>query len=508
MAENKSIWGKRVLAGLGALALTSAGLLGGSTAAFADSELGNIDFTQEGSLTIHKHEHQTGTGTKAPDGSGTADLNAPVKGVTFTAYPITGINLQESTDWDKLNNLKPGDGCSLKPEDVAAGLGLGAEIEFDETDEDGIASKTLDLGAYLVCETGAPDTVVDSALPFIVTIPMPFENNWVYGVHVYPKNGVTGIEKEISSQEGHLGLGSLVKFPVKTTVPTVDKVTGEFSSYVISDDLDPRLTPAGIAGIKIVGGADVPAGYYNLDSSTGQNIVVTFTDEGLTWLKSQGNKTIETIFQGTVNEVGTGVINNDAVVYVNGKEVTSNEVTTYWGDVQALKIDSSDPSKVLNGAEFEVYEAAVRYPAADATCGTGIENGASPLSVKGATTFPSKDGGVVSIDGLFVGDSFNAPTNPEFRCYVLKEIKAPAGYVLPTGGAEFTAVAVKTGLTNVELNGYDATIKNSQQEVPELPLTGANGQMVMIIGGSALLLIAGGVVMLNRRRTSETKNNQ
>ncbi|MFY9678335.1 LPXTG cell wall anchor domain-containing protein, partial [Glutamicibacter protophormiae] len=91
------------------------------------------------------------------------------------------------------------------------------------------------------------------------------------------------------------------------------------------------------------------------------------------------------------------------------------------------------------------------------------------------------------------------------RCYVLKETKAPAGFVTPVGDKAFTPVAVKIGANETGI--YDATIVNSQQDVPELPLTGANGQILMVIGGTAVLLVAGGMVIVSRRRAAreETK---
>lgn len=506
MAENKSIWGKRVLAGLGALALTSAGLLGGSTAAFADSELGNIDFTKTGDLTVHKYQHQNGAEEKAPDGSGGSFAN-PIGGVVFTAYPITSIDLKKNDDWARLGTLTPGTTC-----DQLGAETLGTGIELDPTDATtGAATLTgLSIGAYLVCETDAPETVADRALPFIVSIPMPYNDGWLYNVHVYPKNGITSIEKDVSEPSG-LGLGSTVQFPVTTQVPRVATGT-TLNNYIVTDVLDPRLNPVSVVSVTI-DGVDVSDTYYDKLAPTavagGNKLGIAFNAAGLAWLSETGqhDKSIVTTFQGTVAEVGTGVIKNTANVYIHDPEsgVESNEVETKWGDVKVLKVDSAEPSKVLDGAVFEVYAAKTTYPEAGVDCAAEIADGATPISVNGATTFTSANGGVVSIAGLFVSDS-NIGAASDEACYVLKEIEAPAGYVLPTD--PYTAVAVKTGET-VVADGYDgAPIENTQQTVPELPLTGANGQMVMIIGGSALLLIAGGVVMLNRRRTSETKNNQ
>jgi LPXTG-motif cell wall-anchored protein len=46
-------------------------------------------------------------------------------------------------------------------------------------------------------------------------------------------------------------------------------------------------------------------------------------------------------------------------------------------------------------------------------------------------------------------------------------------------------------------------IANTQQDHPNLPLTGANGELLMTIGGAALLLLGGGAYLVTRRRSSD-----
>ncbi|MDY5601980.1 MAG: LPXTG cell wall anchor domain-containing protein, partial [Schaalia hyovaginalis] len=83
------------------------------------------------------------------------------------------------------------------------------------------------------------------------------------------------------------------------------------------------------------------------------------------------------------------------------------------------------------------------------------------------------------------------------RCYVLKETAAPAGYVLPAGDAALTPLKVTPNAT--ASSTVDVTIDNTKQNVPQLPLTGANGQLLLLIGGSALILLAfGGAFVLRR----------
>lgn len=89
------------------------------------------------------------------------------------------------------------------------------------------------------------------------------------------------------------------------------------------------------------------------------------------------------------------------------------------------------------------------------------------------------------------------------RCYVLKETAAPAGFVTPTGAAALLAVQVEIGETTVtagDLASYDGAIGNVKSDVPNLPLTGGQGQVVLMSLGAGLILIAGGAAFVARRR--------
>lgn len=499
MAEFKHTRGKRVLTGMGVMALTAAGLFGGAGAAMADQggSLGNIDDSRPGSITINKHKHQNGTdATQKPDGSGDKITTDGIAGVEFTAYQLTDVNLGETSDWDKLENLNLSNACTSIP-----GHTLGAPIVAPLTNSSGVTTLTgLKLGAYVICETAAPAEVVDRAQPFVVTIPTPFENSWLYDVNVYPKNGTTGITKSID-QQSDLGLGGVVNFPVTVDVP---KTKGEeiMTRFEVTDTFDARLglNGTGVASVKLDGAAVDPS-YYSV-TNEGQTVKVTFNEAGRQWLKTQGEKKVVVTFSAVVKEVGK--IENDAEAYINtpGHEgkVESNDVTTNWGDLVALKT-AKGTNAALKGAEFEVFAAEAPY--AD-TCEGAKATGAA-LSVNGTATFTSGDNGVLSIAGLYVSDSVHETQDASQRCYVLKETKAPAGFVTPVGDKAFTPVAVKIGANETGI--YDATIVNSQQDVPELPLTGANGQILMVIGGTAVLLVAGGMVIVSRRRAAreETK---
>ncbi len=49
---------------------------------------------------------------------------------------------------------------------------------------------------------------------------------------------------------------------------------------------------------------------------------------------------------------------------------------------------------------------------------------------------------------------------------------------------------------------YDAVIDNSKTTVPNLPITGAAGRVLMIVAGVALILVAVGAYMVRARHLS------
>lgn len=508
---------RRGLAVLGAVAMAGLGVFGASSAAFATDDSpnpGNI-VQQSGSIVIHKHEHQTTTPKTEAKPDGSSSISTPgVDGVTFTAYQLLKngavVDLTDTAAWNGLKNLGVSADCTT----ITGGTGYtkGAVVGTAVTEGGGLGTIDVStIGAYIVCETAAPPTVTDQAAPFIVTVPFPYQGGWLYRVNVYPKNGTSTVEKSINAQDPNgVALGATVQFPVTVKVPALAEGR-DFTGFDVVDTLDSRLTPTPASGgvgpgvlSVTLGGSAVDAARYTV-SANGNKVTVAFKTDVATQalLKGAANQSVVVTFQGTVERLGDGVIKNTATGFVNNPShdngIVSNEVKTNWGDLKLHKVDRAAPAtSSLAGAKFQVYAAADPYQAGD--CSAAQKTGA-PLSVGGQTTFTSTGTGLVQIDGLFVSDSVNAPINAAQRCYVVVETEAPAGFVTPTGAAAEHGVAVRTGST--ASGSYDLTVENVQQDVPNLPLTGAAGQVLMVAGGVALVLVAGGIAVMSRRRAAQ-----
>lgn len=195
---------KKMLAGLlgAAMVLTSFG-----TPTWAEGNVdtpqkttATIDTTKTGSITIHKYEYN---GNEKIPGTGEETNNLPtddkdmkaLKGVGFTIYKVanesnlTNYYKADPEDLPSVDNYV--DKTSGKIKSEYAGSIVGKE---GITDGDGVVKFTgLELGFYVVIETTTPAKVTTPVEPFIVSVPMTTKDgdNWLYDVHVYPKNQTT-----------------------------------------------------------------------------------------------------------------------------------------------------------------------------------------------------------------------------------------------------------------------------------------------------------------------------
>ena len=525
MKHNACTLGRRVAAVAGVLTLAVLGLA--PMAQAEDPNYGDIKTDASGSLTIHKHLTGDGNPIGAPDGTAlnNVDKGEPIPGVVFTAYPITDVDLKDPAGWETISALSqsgvPDSACTTPTTPVLAGHTLGNGLSSSETSNQGVATISgMPVKAYLVCETKTPGDIVQKAKPFVVTIPHPntaaedADGRWLYDVHVYPKNEAIDVEKSVQEQKVNgYGVGSLVKFPVSSELATLD-AKSHYKYFQLKDTLDARLSEVTATEVTIEG-ASLETTDYTV-AVDGQTVTVTFTASGLAKLKDAATKTVSATFQGKVTSAGDGSIKNTAqvladTVYADQPPTpetpptnpvnppTSNEVVTHWGDLVITKVDANDKAQGkagLKGAEFQLFKAKDAYAG---TCSKEKEGEA--ISVGGETTLTTGDDGTIDVKGLFVSDSVDGAdrdnkVNAAERCYVLVETKAPAGFVLPAGDDAVTAVKVQSGAAVSD----NVVIENTKQAVPGLPLTGANGMLILTASGAALLMIAVGSVLVARYR--------
>ncbi|WRS30285.1 SpaH/EbpB family LPXTG-anchored major pilin [Actinomycetaceae bacterium MB13-C1-2] len=515
---------RRLAAGASALALALTGVVAASGAAFA-AEVGpdQPGHPDEGSLTIVKHE---GSADDAGDGT-QQTINQPVLGgVEFTLWQIgvsdgagtcTPLDLTDPDAWAKVPTTgypttKPagttdGELCTVSDTDFAPRVGTtgdNGELNFGN----------LPLGLYYVEETDAtgaykmvsgaqvPVSVTSEAQPFFVTMPLPADGDWLYQVYAYPKNQVTeGPKKTINEDATQAGykVGDTVAYEISQTVPALKAGETEYSSASIWEHFSPGMQFGGLTSITI---NDVAVTDYTQTPATNATDEVRWSLGTTALAALKEGDVIKIAFTGKVTAVtSTGTIENpmsenpDDPGYgseFNGTTTPTPPVDppnplTYWGQLKVNKVDQD--GEVLSGAEFEVY------PMTDTSCPHNAPATGKVASGKSDAT------GVVLWDntapassplGLWIANSNDGPLTDPSKDYCLYETKVPAGY---TGG-DVTQVTITPGTATM----LDIDITNTQKDGPDLPLTGANGTLLMTIGGLGLGAIAVGVYLVTRRR--------
>lgn len=187
-----------------------------------------------GSITIHKYEYNPAPGATPKQGTGAEGEAAPTDakplgGVTFEIYKVQneewlkayygGQAAATGQDFSKIDASKYYSTDSTTGAITVNGSKIDTVTTATSGTDIGVAKKDgLDLGLYLVVETSAPDKVTSPADPFLVSVPMTRIadttttnklTDWIYDVHVYPKNS-TAYGQVTIEKKGYTGGGSEV----------------------------------------------------------------------------------------------------------------------------------------------------------------------------------------------------------------------------------------------------------------------------------------------------------
>ena len=520
--------------GLAAAMTLAAGVLVAPTgaAAPADPNGSTIDPGAATTLTVHKCEQTDTNGVK--EGTGNEEPQAECKPVSGVEFTITKLNVDLTTykGWKQLADAK---GDVLK----AGALKTGT-VQKITTGGDGLAAFTdaqTDVGAYLVSETRTPDKVIP-AEDFVVTLPMTNPQDtakWNYNVHVYPKNTLSGVDKQVTDKPAP-GSGHDLTYTITTSIPKVDYPGGaRINRYEVVDQLDKRIKKDALAPVvKIVGQKEVTlenATDYTVITADGTDhnwATIQLTEEGrrkAAEARYNGNGetkvqvTLTATFDANVNLEGdlsntAGLIPNDSPNFTwdpNNPGTTTDipgipttPVLSKYGKVVVTKTGTdqlADKTK-YNGAQFQVYECTKTASGATLRDADPSTSTVDPLTIGGQKTFTTSGQGVVEISYLRANDYVNGVAKSQDQLtdedhYCLLETKAPEGYTLQADPIPFRVMAEKaTAKAPTEMTVTDVP-RNAGFR---LPLTGANGVIFLTVAG-ALLVIGGAVsAYVNKRR--------
>ena len=335
---------KKLLTGLLTLGMTLSMMTMTAFAAEPSAKMPTIDETKKGSITIHKYEYngeggKTGTGedNQIPPEGATA-----LAGVTFKITKIAELDAYYGKDSGKLPSVEEAQRIAATKTD---------SVEKD-TDADGVATfDNLSLGLYLVQETDAPAQITGKVGDFLVSVPMTNAtgDDWLYNVHVYPKNSSTYGEVTLQ-KKGQIGSTSpenLEGVQFKLEVKNADSTTW---TKVTKNNKD---VPIGLNGILTTGAdgkinvKDLAPGDYRfvevqVPKDTGY-IADLKTEYKFTVAATKGTKE-----DGTEYQAGSILINNKYVdtaqhpiEVINYKPAVEKEVQDKAGDWKNASVDYS-----------------------------------------------------------------------------------------------------------------------------------------------------------------------
>lgn len=515
--------------GMLSLALTAMITVGSVTANATTqnttNELPKVDQTRKGSITIHKYK---------------------IDSMSDAGEPATGLpNVQLPEGAEPLENVEfkifsvPSDSTSVdKIEDSDK-----VEIETIKTDEYGEATLgELPVGVYYVEEviTGSIITAVD---PFLVSIPMahPTENEWIYDVHVYPKNvvdnGIPTIDKSVTTSGNKHDSANINQDILWIIEPQIPKDIATAITYKIVDKLDEKLTYKTFGGISFIDSSNdrivlEENVHYELTEPSqekGGILKIDFTAAGKQLLatalvEGQPLPTVQISFTTVINEdanLGEPIYNNANLVYTNtfNEEISvdptipvdpeqpdapvdpdkiidvptsgNDKPEVHTGGLLLEKVDAADSNIKLGGAKFKIYPSLV-----DAQNGTNAilnpENNKEEWEVTTVKTEENPNGQAI-FRGLAYGTYYIVETvAPKYDSngdgQITHEDKS---YNILKKPLEVTVNATSHEESN------KIVVANSKFS---LPVTGGIGTVIFTLGGLAIMGSAAFLYMRTTRR--------
>lgn len=300
-----------------------------------------------GSITVHKYEFN---GADSEQGAATGENNDkvptganPLKDATFTAYQVWNENTlreyysassdkaQPNVDslikTEKGNYVVKDETATPKVAEGTTGDNGIAILNKDIRDED---STGLPLGLYLVVETQSPASVTTRCKPFLVSVPMtrigatkPGEE-WLYDVHVYPKNKTTYGDVTLEKY-GRVGEDNNTKVPLDGVTFELYKYnkTGDATAYTVGSPNWTKVENSATSGGEGQGAPldlttkdgkitvkDLTQGYYcfvETNLGTNQKYILNQTPH---YFKVNADSTSDTF---TITSTGTLVFDSDKV---------------------------------------------------------------------------------------------------------------------------------------------------------------------------------------------------
>lgn len=506
--------------------------------------------TIEGTKTGHIYEaYQIFSGTLSTEGAtagvlSNIDWGSGVDGTDLleALQAETGFGEGANNLFSACNNAEDVAKVLAGWADDSANLDLFAECVGDHltttyttstggtTLENGIAKyilSGLQSGYYLIKDQNDSVTEHDYYTKFIVRVVRD-------GQTAKPKGDVPTVEKGVNTslsttfgEHVDVNVGDTVYYKLDGSLPS-NYGAYENYKYVFEDTLSQGLSYAKIEQVYILhqsgNSTDITTGYTQVYDEAARKLTITFKNLKTAYPNLLASDHIVVKYSATLNSSavigGAGNDNKVVLKYTNdpnyggfGGTTPEDEAKVYSFKLDLYKVDGSDTSKKLGGAEFYLYRNMVDESGAtvkqyaiviDGKLTGWTENKiAATKLVSSSAEGDTK--GLISVSGLDQGT------------YWLVEEKAPEGYNKIDTDVQVTITAGYTGsvLTSLsckvdsidgtgDVSNGTVTLQVRNNAGSTLPSTGGIGTTVFYVLGSILVL--GAVILLVTKRRMQNEN--
>lgn len=467
---------------------------------------------ETGSITVHKYVVETPEQydalKKAGKNSGGNQIDVETDDTLKNLKPLGGVEfvLEKVIDDGK---------TELTPENAQE------DTRFPKqrltTDAEGILSfKNLPLGTYRLSESDDPrvKTEMDPVLISVPTYNQEHKTNsdkpeFLYDIHVYPKNLINqngpSIGKDVveeGNDDATVDRFAPFEWIIVSDIPDIEEKETP-RKYVITDKLDPRLDFVSDVSVsfrtadkqttnEMEKGTDytftaekvTEEGYKENNQSS---LTWTLTEAGLGKLKDYAGGHVVVKFTTKLNEkaeLGTAIPNQAGLDYINwaGSQYLpqSDIPEVHTGGIKIEKVDKSDNSVKLEGAEFMIYRSEEEAKTEDPA--NAVKRDGKPYVVT------SGSDGIAFFDGLSYGKLTGQGVTKGTTDYWIVETKAPTGY-----NRLHDPFKVTISAESHDMAPEDMYVVYNAKDNYELPFTGGTG-LIVFLGAGAVLLIAAYVV--------------
>ena len=375
----------RILAAM--LVLVMALGMVGMTAMASDTITGTA-----GSITITKYEYN-GTQGGVANGSTNVTIPADAKvlaGVEFSLYKVAdeaqmkayynGTGDSELT----VASFVSGTSGAYTVKDIT-GNTVSAATETGTTGTNGVVTfSSLPLGMYVIIETKAPDKVVTPCEPFLVSVPMTINNEWVYNINVYPKN---------STSEGTV------------TLKKVDAAGSALADVTFKLEKKDGTSWTPVGQNKVTGSngtvqwSELAHGDYRVTEISAPDVAYIVDPRPIEFTVNNNNTIVcnDTRADLTVGGNNTAGLN---LTLVNekptiDKAITAGKDTASVGEDVSYSITVSVPKNIADLTTYTVTDAPINLTAKTATIDYYVDN--NKYTMTGATVTPDTTTGGFSI---------------------------------------------------------------------------------------------------------------